>query len=233
MLYWKTIMKRLSILFVLAVMMTGEGFAQRNSGVEVIVSSGYLLPSSPMTFSNYWKMQYGGGIGAGIALSPSVTLLGAVEYYRFTLNATGVGDSYDTKYMRDIWAFTDVSLTPAADPSSVLSVSANLRVSPAGTSGVLSPYVTAGAGVMRVSLGKISLPTRSVVSVDGSDIAMTAQQSITGGNETSPLVQVGVGLDVHVTAVMIFFVEARYAHGFSKGLGTSYVPLTAGMKISL
>lgn len=226
-------MKRLSILFALALLTQAQGTAQQNYDIEVSANSGYVLPTSPMAFSNYWKMQYGGGIGVGLPLSESVTLLGSAEYYQFELKPEGVSDGFHTQYMRDIWAFTSVSLAPTAGKSSVMSASANIRFTPSTQTAVLSPYFLSGVGAMKLSLSEISLPTQSVITVNGNAISMTALQTITGGDQTSVLVQFGVGLDVHVADNVLVFGEARFVHGFSKGLGTSYMPLTAGLKFRL
>jgi len=230
---WTTIMKRSYVQFLLALLIAAPAAAQEGMSLEVTAGSGYVMPSSPMTFSNYWNMEFGGVLGAGVHISPSVTLHGSLEYYRFALDEAGVTESFDTRYMRDIWAFNDVSLTPSGEAGTIIAASANVRVAPTGLTGVVTPYVTAGIGVMHFSLGEISLPATSVLSINGSDIAMTASQKITGGTETSPFFQGGIGLDLHVSAGMIVFIEARYAHGFSKGLGTSYVPVTAGIKFGL
>jgi hypothetical protein len=233
MLFGKTIMKRLSMLFVLALLTMAIGNAQQNYGVEVSVSSGFVFPSSPMTFADYWNVQYGGGLGVGIPMSQSITLIGAFEHYQFKLNQDGVTKGFDTQYMRDIWVFKNVSLNPSADPTSVTTVSANLRVAPPKLSGFLSPYFIGGVGVMRFSLSEIKLPTTSVLSISGSDISMTAQQTVTGGVETSAFFQFGMGFDVRVAQSVDTFVEARYASGLNKGLRTAYVPITGGIKLRL
>ena len=233
MLFRKTIMKRSSVLLLVLLLTISMGFAQQNDGVEVSVSSGYVIPSSPMTFANYWTMQYGGGLSAGMPLSPSITLIGSFEHYQFKLNKDGVNNGFDTNYMRDIWIFKSVSLNPSADPSTMTTVSANLRFAPSGISGRLSPYFIGGIGVMRFSLSEISLPTTSVLTAGGSDISMTAQQSVTGGVETSAFFQFGMGFDVRLTQSFELFVEARYASGLNKGLHTAYVPIAGGIKLSL
>jgi hypothetical protein len=233
MLSGKTIMKRSSVLLVLILLTMSMGYAQQNDGIEVSVSSGYVIPSSPMTFANYWTMQYGGGLSAGIPLSPSIRLIGSFEHYQFKLNKDGVNNGFDTNYMRDIWIFKSVSLNPSADPSTMTTVSANLRFAPSGISGSLSPYFAGGVGVMRFSLSEISLPTTSVLTAGGSDISMTAQQSVTGGVETSAFFQFGMGFDIRLTQAFELFVEARYASGLNKGLHTAYVPITGGIKLSL
>ena len=226
-------MKRLSMLFVLALLTMAIGNAQQNYGVEVSVSSGFVFPSSPMTFADYWNVQYGGGLGVGIPLSQSTTLIGAFEHYQFKLNQDGVTKGFDTQYMRDIWVFKSVSLTPSADPSSVTTVSANVRMAPSKLSGMLAPYFIGGIGVMRFSLSEIKLPTTSVLSASGSDISMTAQQNITGGDETSMFFQLGMGFEVQLTQTFDLFVEARYASGLTNGLHTAYVPITGGIRLRL
>jgi hypothetical protein len=226
-------MKRSSVLLVVLLLTISMGYARQNDGIEVSVSSGYVIPSSPMTFANYWTMQYGGGLSAGMPLSPSVTLIGSFEHYQFKLNKDGVNKAFDTNYMRDIWIFKSVSLNPSADPTTMTTVSANLRFAPSGISRSLSPYFIGGIGVMRFSLSEIILPTTSVLTAGGSDISMTAQQSVTGGVGTSAFFQLGMGFDVRMTESFDMFVEARYASGLNKGLHTAYVPITGGIKLSL
>lgn len=226
-------MKRLSIVFVLLLLALAPGYAQQTDGVEVSISSGYVLPSSPMSFSNYWSMQYGGGLAAGIPLSPTITLVGSFEHYQFELKKDGVNNGFDTNYMRDIWIFNRVTMDPSADPSTVTSVSANLRFAPTGLSGVLSPYFVGGLGVMQFSLSEISIPTTSVLTVGGSEISMTAQQVVTGGDQTAVFFQYGMGFDVRVSALFNMFVEARYANGLNKGIRTSYIPIMGGVKVRL
>ena len=226
-------MKRSCIVFILAVLAMTPGNARPTDGVEVSLSSGYVIPSSPMAFANYWKMQYGGTVAAGISLSESITLIGAFEYYRFKLDEDGLNEAFNTGYMRDIWIFQDVSMAPSADPSTITTVSANVRVSPLGLSGVLSPYVTGGAGVMFFSQSEITLPTTSILVINGAPVAMTAQQTVIGGAQTAVMFQLGVGCDVRIAESFEMFIEARYTSGLTEGLGTMYVPLTAGVRLHL
>jgi len=226
-------MKRLIFLSLLLLLTVTTGNAQQDYGVEVSVSSGLVFPSSPMTFANYWNIQYGGGVQVGVPLSQTITLLGSLEHYQFKLNQQGIRDGFDTNYMRDIWIFKSVSMNPSADPSMVTAVSANVRVSPSRLSAVLSPYFVGGVGVLQFSLSEIKLPTTSVLSVNSSDIAMTAQQGVTGGVETSVFFQFGMGFAVRMSESFDMFVEARYASGLNSGLRTAYVPITGGIKLRL
>jgi opacity protein-like surface antigen len=207
--------------------------AQENSPITVFATSGVVLPSSPMAFANYWKMQAGGGLGVGYALDPSMTLVGGLEYYRFTMDAAGVREAFDAAYMRDIWLFTDVSLNPAASGSSVLTVSANLRVTPSGSPRFVTPYGMAGIGVMRFEMAEIVVPMTNVVTIEGVDIPFTAEQKIVGGTTTSVYVQVGVGAEIDASDLLKPFIEARYVVGMNPGMKTIYIPLTAGVKLCL
>jgi len=221
------------MMLLLAVLSIAVGNAQQKSGVEISLTSGYVLPSSPMAFANYWKIRYGGGLRAGIPLSESMTLVGSFEYYRFTMDETGVRNGFDTDYMREIWIFDRVTLSPSADPSSVIALAANLRVAPSPRAGTLSPYFTAGIGLMQLSMGDISLPVTSVLSIDNNDIAMTAENRIVGGKKTAVLLQSGLGIDFTLTESVNAFVEARYAVGLTKGQTTGYIPLNIGVMIHL
>jgi len=226
-------MKRSKIVILLLLLLMTAGYAQQDIGLEVSLSSGFVSPSSPMTFSNYWKMQYGGGASVGFALSPSIILMGSVEYYRFNLSVDGVNEGFDTKYMSDLWSFDKVSLDPSADPSSVMTASLNVRVTPGVVGGMISPYFLVGIGMMRFTLSEIALPTTSLLSLDSSSISMTAHRTITGGEETEVMVQGGLGADIHLMPLLTLFIEARYAQGFSKNLGTAYIPVTLGVRVRL
>jgi opacity protein-like surface antigen len=226
-------MKRILFLSLFLLLAVTIGNAQQHPGIEVSVSSGVVLPSSPMAFANYWNVQYGGGLRAGYPLTESITFVGEVEYYQFKLNQSGVANGFDTQYIRDIWIFKSVTLSPSADQSTVTTVSANMRVAPARLGGILSPYFIGGIGVMRFSLSEIKLPTTSVLTVNGAEISMTAQQTITGGVQTSAFFQFGMGFDIPLTQSFDLSVEARYASGLTNNLHTAYVPITGGIKLHL
>jgi len=226
-------MKRTGLVFLLVLLSTTGGNAQQSHDVEISVGAGVAFPSSPMTFADYWQPHYGLSAGAGVPLSESVTLTGSVEYQRFTLDEAGVSGAIDTDYLREIWAFEDVTTVSTAGSSSATTLSANVRVSPSGLSGLLSPYVTAGLGVRWFTLGEIQLATTSTLSVNGSHIPMTANQTVIGGTETSALMQVGLGVDIRAAASFDIFVEARYAFGLTREIGAAYVPLMAGARFRL
>jgi hypothetical protein len=233
MVFGKTIMKRFCTVVVLAMVMVTPGYSAPPGDLELVVSSGVVFPESPMTFRGYWTMQYGGGLGVGIPLSPSITLVGSFEFYSFTLDEDGVSQTFDTEYAREIWAFDDVSLIPLAGSSSVAAISANIRVAPLPTTSLLSPYFVAGLGAIRFSLSEIALPMASHLVLDNSAVSMTAATRITGGTQTAALFQGGLGLDIRLSSMLNVFIEARFVRGLTQGVGVAYVPLTAGVKLQL
>jgi hypothetical protein len=178
-------------------------------------------------------MQYGGGIRVGVPLSQSVTLLGAAEYYKFTLDKEGISNDYNTQYLRDIWIFQDVGLDASAGPSSVMTYSVNLRVAPVTESWTLAPYFIGGVGAMHVTLSEIDLKTASTISFDSSDVRVVANQKVIGGSGTAMFFQLGLGLDARVAQRLDMFIEARYAAGFNAVWGTAYTPITAGVAFRL
>lgn len=220
-----------SILLLLVTLFTAQ--AQRDLGIEISANSGLALPVSPMTFSHYWNMQYGGGLRIGIPISESMTVLGAAEYYKFTLNKNGLNEDYNIQYLKDIWIFKNVTMDALADPSSVTTFSANLRIAPVKESQILMPYFIAGVGAMHVSLSEIDLMTTSVISLDSSDVNMVADQYVVGGSGTSFFFQLGLGIDAKLTQILDVFIEGRYAAGLNRVWGTAYIPLTAGVKLQL
>jgi len=226
-------MTRIRTLITLSLVMMTGGFAQEQSTLEISLSSGYVLPASPMTFARYWTMQSGGSLSAGMALSPSMVVQASVDYCRFTMNAQGVAENFDTQYMRTIWIFSDVSQHPSADLSSIVTVSAGVRVSSPGFSGTFSPYVLAGAGAMFSSIAEIALPTTSVLELDGTTVSPQARQRIIGGKESAAFLQGGLGMDARLSAMWSVFVETRFALGMTQNLGTAYVPVTAGVRLRL
>jgi hypothetical protein len=226
-------MKRINICIAVVLSAMSAVLAQGSSNFDVSFSSGIAIPTSPMTFANYWKMEYGGAVGAAVTLSPSVSLTGTFEYYQFDLDNDGISEGFDTKYMRDIWVFSNVSLNASAASSSISTLALNLRIAPSELTGMLIPYVVAGGGMMWYSMSEISLPTNSTIDIAGSPVTISARRRITGGNETVPFVQFGMGMDVQWLDPVIIFIEARYTRGLSEGLGTSYLPLAAGVKYRL
>lgn len=226
-------MKRIFASLALVLLLMSPGTAQTEGQFEISASSGLALPSSPMTFSNYWKMQYGGGIGIGYSLSSSMILQGFVEYYRFNIDQGEITNAFNTSFLRDVWILDGVNASPSADPSSIVTAGMNARFSTTSFSGFLAPYVLVGAGMMHFTLSEIALPTTSILTINGIDLAMTAQRRVTGGTETAAFIQCGAGFDVNLTESIKPFLEARYVLGMTKGIGTNYLPLTAGVKVVL
>jgi opacity protein-like surface antigen len=209
------------------------GTAQKGGDFILTLQGGSAIPSTPMAFSQNWNMSYGGGGGVEYPVSPSVTVGVNADYYQFNMDAEAIKNSFRTAYMRDIWAFNTVSMMPGASNSYVMSVALNLRIESPDLQGAFRPYVVAGGGVLKYSFAEITLPIKSTIVMNGSAVSMTSQQKITGGEQTDPFLQFGIGVNFYLAPSLGVFAEARYAKEIVKGIGMTFVPLAVGMLYGL
>lgn len=222
-------MKNIRLLSVILLVAVSLSPAQKSADIIVSLHGGSAIPSTPMSFSQYWKMNYGGGGGVEIPLSSSVTIGGTVDYYQFIMDEEGVKNSFATDYMRNIWAFNDVSLKPAASNSSVMSIALNVRIESPDLNGSFRPYCVVGGGVLKYTFAEIALPVKSTIVMNGSPVTMTSEQKIAGGEKTDPFLQLGLGVNVHLSSSFGIFAEARYSKELVKGIGMTFIPLTVGV----
>jgi hypothetical protein len=226
-------MKNVRLLSVILLIAVSLSPAQKTGGIIVSLHGGSAIPSTPMSFSQYWKMSYGGGGGVEIPLSSSVTIGGMVDYYQFVMDEDGVRNSFATSYMRDIWAFNDVSLKPAASNSSVMSIALNVRIEAPDLNGPFRPYCVVGGGMLNYTFAEIALPVKSTIVMNGSPVTMTSEQEIAGGEKTDPFLQLGLGVNVRLSPSLGIFTEARYSKELVKGIGMTFIPLTVGVFYAL
>jgi opacity protein-like surface antigen len=226
-------MKKIYLWFVIILATVSISTAQKSANIVISLQGGSAIPSTPMSFSHYWKMSYAGGGGAEIPVSSSVTIGANVDYFQFVLDENGVGNSFATSYMREIWAFNDVSVTPSAANSSVISIALNLRIESPDLNGTLRPYCILGGGVLKYSISEITIPVRSTIVMNGVPVSMTSQQKIVGGEKTDPFLQLGLGLNYYLSPSVGVFAEARYSKELVKGIGMTFVPLSVGVLYGL
>ncbi len=226
-----TAMRRIAVIFALTIVPATTGMAQGSAGLQLMVGSGIALPAAPMVFAEYWTMQMGGAVGVGYPISGSTTIFGSVEYYRFSLDVERVRSRFDNDRLRRIWVLDAVSVSPSSGASSMMTIAAGFRTSTSSPNALVRPYALLAGGWMRFSLREIALPTTSQLTIGSSVVTMTAEQAITGGIESVPFVESGVGVTVPLSAFVQPYVEARYVLGFTIGARTAYVPLTLGVII--
>jgi opacity protein-like surface antigen len=223
------IMKKICLLFICILIVGSISSAQKSKDIVVSLHGGSAFPSTPMSFSQYWKMSYGGGGGVEIPVSSSMTIGANVDYYQFVMDEEGIRNSFATTHMRDIWAFNDVSIKPVASNSSVMSIALNMRIESPDLNGALRPYLIVGGGLLKYSFAEIDLPVKSTIVMNGESVSMTSQQKIIGGDKTDPFVQLGIGVNYYLSSSLGIFAEARYSKELVKGIGMTFVPLTAGV----
>lgn len=165
---------------------------------------------SPQEFSDFWgpKFNFGAGIGYPVGVDQKLTLVGYFDYNSFGIDeaqviaASGAGG---------------LGLTVSGGSIKVLTITANLKASPAPASRVV-PYVIAGGGFLRLSAGDFT------VSGGGQTISQSFDES-----ESKMGVGFGGGLDIPVTGRATVFIEVRYTIGFTEGDKIQYLPLKAGL----
>ncbi len=226
-------MKNIRLLSIILLITVSLTRAQTNVDVIISLHGGSAIPSTPMSFSHYWKMNYGGGGGVEIPLSSSVTIGGNVDYYQFVMDEEGIKNSFATSYMRDIWAFNDVSLKPSASNSSVMSIALNVRIESPDLNGSIRPYCVVGGGVLKYTFAEIALPIRSTIVMNGSPVTMVSRQTIAGGEKTDPFLQLGLGVNLRITSSLGVYTEVRYSKELVKGIGMTFIPLNAGVLYTL
>ena len=81
-----------------------------------------------------------------------------------------------------------------------------------------SPYAIGGVGLVRASM---------------SDIELAAGETIRLNSETATAITVGAGFDFGFAPKTSIFIEGRYVRAFFKDDNFAYIPLKAGLNISL
>ncbi|MBN2371702.1 MAG: hypothetical protein JXO72_14560 [Vicinamibacteria bacterium] len=152
-------------------------------------------------------------VGAGYRVRPQLTVGGAVEFNRFSLDADGL------KSLGGIPADTDVT----GGGSTMLGFVGIARYvfTPEGT----QPYVTAELGVTKLSVSDIEY------SVSGSGYTSAGAVPVAG--ETKPKIAFGAGVDVPVGAKMKCFAEGGYHIILTSDESTSCLMFRIGVRYGL
>lgn len=175
---------------------------------------------TPPTFDTADRLNMGWNVlaGAGARLTRNLALLGEFNYNDF-----GIADSV----LRGVG-------TPGGD-ARVWSFTANPRVT-LNPDGRVNFYLTGGGGVYRRTVD-FTRPTVATVTVFDPffglfyPAAVPAEEVIRSFSTTKGGLNIGGGFDIHLTRQSLkFFAESRYHHMYTSGVGTSYIPVTFGLR---
>jgi opacity protein-like surface antigen len=172
---------------------------------KALIHGSLGIPSTPDTFSEGSSLGFGGGIGLGMYVTPSLMLAVTAEFLTFGADADGLRKIYDRPNDAVLGGETSIfygAFTTRFDPF-------RLRY--------FRPYLMAGFGFHRF--------VPDDVQFDNLIVDRDAQ--------TSFGVHGGLGVDVSFGSVINVFVEAAYIAGFTSGETTGVFPLRGGLMFEL
>lgn len=218
---------RLAIAMVLASISASAG-AQERQKLEFFAGAGLGLPLAPEGFKDVWKEGYGVGGGASYRFNSRISILGRVDYDRFAFDAQGLRDQVDLVLTPYDFLIPDFEVSVEGGETSILSFAGEVKVSLIGDEHKVSPYVTGGGGVARLSVADATLS----ISSSGFDPRFFGSpDTIEGVSETAPLIVFGGGTDMRLSERIALFVEARYQRLFTEDESTDHASVRGGIRI--
>jgi opacity protein-like surface antigen len=205
-------MKKFLPFFVLALFLLNFSFAQDARKIQIILSGGISIPSSPTEFTDYWNLGFNGGGGIGYIFSPNFSANAYFDFNTMSLN--------EDKFLNDLGAPPGVSIEGGS--INVITVMANVKGNLITKPKSVSPYFKAGIGLFSLSATDVTVSYQGqsqTVSVDASEEALGI---IFGG-----------GIDFPVSPTVLVFVEGNYCVGFTEDESTSFIPIKGGVIILL
>ncbi len=204
-------MKNLAFALVLLSVYSLNVFPQENI-YKLYLGSGISIPSGPETFSDYWESGYNLNAGFGYAFTSNLSATLMINYNQFTFA--------DEKLLEDA-GLNNTGVQIDGGKTYFWAFTANLKYNFLVSADFISPYVTGGAGYFGLRADPIVLSY-------GSFSAATDEAS-----ESSFFVNAGAGLEIPISQIFGFFIEANYSIGFTKEENTNYIPLKVGLSLNI
>jgi hypothetical protein len=185
----------------------------------IYLGGGMSMPSSPATFSDYWKTGYGGMASLAFATQSNVEVAFTLGYTQFPINSDKVvayaedmlGESVPADAVID--GFDTKALEILADVKYIFGA--------AGGAKPFGPFILASAGMTSLSFSDGTVTgDGETQTADMSDISST---KLTAG--------VGAGFQYMFKPKTGFWVDARYMMITTDGETTSHIPIRAGIKV--
>jgi opacity protein-like surface antigen len=168
----------------------------------IMLNSGLNLPSSSEYFSDYWSASYNLGGGVEIYLNPQLSLVGYVDYNRF---------SFDDEKVSEKLKISDEGITSSGGGINILNLNANIKYHFIENTQKVSPYILGGIGYMSLSVSELTATDEQ------GHVATISVESIGAFSLT-----IGLGSEFAVSPTVSIFVDARYVLGFTDGDILSY-----------
>jgi hypothetical protein len=185
----------------------------------IYLGGGMSMPSSPSTFSDYWKTGYGGLVSVAFGTQKGVEVAFTFGYTQFPINSDKI-----IAYAEDMLGETvPADATIDGFDTKALEILADVKYIFGAAEGgkPFGPFVLASAGMTNLSFSDGTVTgdgeTRTA---DMSDISST---KLTAG--------VGAGFQYMFKPKTGFWVDARYMMITTEGETTSHIPIRAGIKV--
>jgi len=195
-------------------MLTAFASANAQPKGTLTLGGGISSISNPDAFTDYYKRGYNGSIAYGIGIIPGVSIHAMIEYNKFPLDEDKIKENASRLGL-------DVNVN--GDDMTALSGFVLARVRLMLLSPGSSPYAIGGVGVVRANASNIMLTG------ENPDDNLTIHVD----DETATAITVGAGFDFGFAPKMSIFIEGRYVRAFFKDDNFAYIPLKAGVNISL
>ncbi|MBU1318985.1 MAG: outer membrane beta-barrel protein [candidate division Zixibacteria bacterium] len=207
-------MKRAVIVLTILVLFGTYSTADAQFGKIITLGGGISSVQKPDSFSDYYKRGYNGSAALGFGIVPGVSIHAMIEYNSFPL---------DTDKIKEIAALLEMNPEVSGDDLTVISGFVLARVRLLLLAPGSSPYAIGGVGLVRAGVSNIELAAE-----DPQDNITIRLES-----ETATAITVGAGFDFGFAPKTSIFIEGRYVRAFFKDDNFAYIPIKAGLNISL
>jgi opacity protein-like surface antigen len=201
-------MKSFCLLFVTLFILAIPAIAQQYDHPTYYVNTGLAVPSTPTEFSDYWKTGFNIGGGVGFPISENASFIGNLLYSRFGFDGE--------KFMADN-GFGGYGLEIDGGNANIITISGDFRFVLGSKPNKVTPYLTGGAGLFRISINEATMSYQG------------QSETVRSSTETKVGLNMGAGLNIALTPQTSLQLGVKYVLGFTKGENTGYFPLQIGL----
>ena len=197
-------MKKALITVAALLLMSAGVSAQVENPISLYVGGAISIPNSPEEFSEAYNTGFHGSVGLGLAVMPSLQVVGKVEYHRFGLDVTqDMEDMGVTGGHNNMWMY-----------------GADARHSFGLPAAPIKPFLLGGVGFARISASDL----------EGTGDLVAGLNELNPDAETNLYLNLGGGVELKTGPMFSFFGQVRYVTVDTDGESSSFIPVTLGLK---
>ena len=194
---------RKSVLIVIAMCIFGTTL-HAQSPLTLYAGGLASIPSSPSSFTDYFKNGYHGMVGLGMKSLPYFQFVFKVEYHEFKSdpkNFTGF-----RTVTRGLWLYGIDGRLAIGIPAAPI-----------------KPFILAGIGLARVT-------STDLVELVGSGLVPDELKKAAAINQDRLYLNIGGGIELKFLPMISLFAQARIVKVSTRGESTEFIPITLGIK---